>query len=58
MDPKKTLKGKGAVLHATKLGFTHPKTGEFLTFEAPLPEIFEKQLAYLRQKQIKKSSRL
>ncbi len=45
--PKKTLKGKGQFLHAAKLGFTHPKTGEFLTFEAPLPEIFEKQLAYL-----------
>lgn len=45
--PKKTLKGNGQFLHAAKLGFTHPKTGEFLIFEAPLPEIFEKQLAYL-----------
>lgn len=42
--PKKTLKGHGQFLHATKLGFTHPRTGEFLTFEAKLPEIFTKQL--------------
>ncbi|HEV8187754.1 MAG TPA: RluA family pseudouridine synthase [Pyrinomonadaceae bacterium] len=25
-------------LHAEKLGFTHPKTGEFVKFESPLPE--------------------
>jgi 23S rRNA pseudouridine1911/1915/1917 synthase len=25
-------------LHAEKLGFTHPKTGEFVKFELPLPE--------------------
>ena len=25
-------------LHAARLGFTHPSTGERLTFEAPLPE--------------------
>lgn len=42
--PKKTLKGQGQFLHAAKLGFTHPRTGEFLTFEAKLPEIFTKQL--------------
>lgn len=45
--PKKTLKGHGQFLHAAKLGFTHPRTGEFLTFEAKLPEIFTKQLADL-----------
>lgn len=45
--PKKTLKGNGQFLHAAKLGFTHPTTGEFLVFEAKLPEIFEKQLSYL-----------
>lgn len=42
--PKKTLKGQGQFLHAAKLGFTHPRTGEFLTFEAKLPENFTKQL--------------
>jgi 23S rRNA pseudouridine1911/1915/1917 synthase len=25
-------------LHAARLGFTHPSTGERLTFDAPLPE--------------------
>lgn len=45
--PKKTLKGHGQFLHAAKLGFIHPRTGEFLTFEAKLPEIFAKQLESL-----------
>jgi 23S rRNA pseudouridine1911/1915/1917 synthase len=46
--PSKTLKGNGQFLHAQVLGFEHPTTGEFLTFEAPLPEIFEEQLTQLR----------
>ena len=29
------------MLHAWKLGFTHPRTGEWKIFEAPLPEDFE-----------------
>ncbi len=48
--PKKTLKGNGQFLHAKLLGFTHPKTGESLVFEAPLPEIFQKTLQQLREK--------
>lgn len=40
--PKKTLKGNGQFLHAKLLGFTHPQTNERMTFEAPLPEVFEK----------------
>lgn len=48
--PKKTLKGNGQFLHAKLLGFTHPKTGENLVFEAPLPEIFQKTLQQLREK--------
>ncbi|MEO1770593.1 RluA family pseudouridine synthase [Candidatus Enterococcus ferrettii] len=47
--PKKTLKGNGQFLHAKLLGFTHPKTGENLVFEAPLPEIFQKTLKQLRE---------
>lgn len=35
-------------LHAYRLGFTHPITGERLTFEAPLPEDMEKAMAFLR----------
>ncbi|MGX7418742.1 RluA family pseudouridine synthase [Carnobacterium gallinarum] len=48
--PKKTLSGNGQFLHAKVLGFKHPTTGEFLTFEAPLPAIFEETLTELRNK--------
>jgi len=46
--PRKTLEGKGQFLHATTLGFKHPTSGEFLTFEAPLPKLFEDTLTNLR----------
>ena len=36
--PKKTLDINGQALHASVLGFTHPRTGEELLFEAPMPE--------------------
>lgn len=38
----------GQVLHARRLSLTHPKTGEGMTFECPLPKEFEKLLAILR----------
>lgn len=47
--PRKTLSGKGQYLHARVLGFNHPKTNEFLTFEAPLPKLFEDTLNELRE---------
>jgi 23S rRNA pseudouridine1911/1915/1917 synthase len=47
--PKKTLKGNGQFLHAKLLGFTHPRTGESMVFEAPLPELFEETLKKLRK---------
>ena len=34
-------------LHAEKLGFTHPKTNEFVKFEAPLPAALEALLEIL-----------
>ncbi|MDA9470416.1 RluA family pseudouridine synthase [Enterococcus sp. 5H] len=46
--PRKTLKGNGQFLHAEMLGFKHPTTGQMMTFEAPLPELFEKTLDDLR----------
>lgn len=46
--PRKTLAGNGQYLHAKLLGFKHPRTGEQMVFEAPLPEIFEKKLEKLR----------
>lgn len=39
---------KGQCLHAGLIGFVHPRTGEYLEFEAPLPEYFEKYLKKLR----------
>lgn len=48
--PKKTLKGNGQFLHAKLLGFEHPTTGDSMVFEASLPEIFEKTLATLQEK--------
>ena len=32
----------GQCLHAGKLGFVHPESGEYLEFSAPLPEYFVK----------------
>ncbi len=39
---------QGQTLHAMKLGFIHPTTGEYLEVEAPLPEYFENLLRKLR----------
>jgi 23S rRNA pseudouridine1911/1915/1917 synthase len=30
----------GQCLHAKKIGFIHPKTGEYLEFDSELPEYF------------------
>jgi len=37
-------------LHAYKLGFIHPKTGERVQFVAPIPEDMKEVLEWLRQK--------
>ncbi|MFA9377188.1 MAG: RluA family pseudouridine synthase [Lachnotalea sp.] len=42
---------QGQTLHAMVLGFIHPRTGEYVEFEAPLPEYFQKLLHILRNKQ-------
>ena len=36
-------------LHAKILGITHPTTGEYMEFDAPLPEYFEDLLGRMRQ---------
>ena len=46
--PKKTLAIEGQALHAGLLGFIHPRTKEYIEFEAPLPSEFEELLTYLR----------
>jgi len=38
----------GQALHAYRISFTHPRTGELLNFEAPLPSAFAEALDYLR----------
>lgn len=47
--PKKTMDLGGQALHAGILGFIHPRTKEFLQFEAPLPVEFEELLNKLRK---------
>ena len=39
----------GQCLHAARLSLTHPRTGEDMVFESPLPEEFEKMLDILRR---------
>ncbi|MBS9334798.1 RluA family pseudouridine synthase [Fructobacillus sp. M1-13] len=39
---------KGQLLHAKTLVLTQPKTGEKMTFDSPLPKIFEEVLSSLR----------
>lgn len=40
---------KGQCLHARKIGFVHPITGEYLEFTSELPEYFTKLLEKLRK---------
>ncbi|MEH7463169.1 RluA family pseudouridine synthase [Bacillus pseudomycoides] len=47
--PKKTFDINGQALHAGILGFIHPRTGEYLEFEAPVPQIFADLLNDLRK---------
>lgn len=39
----------GQILHAKKLSFIHPRTGERVEFESPLPKNFETLLTILRK---------
>lgn len=40
--PKKvTTSLHGQCLHAKKIGFVHPKTGEWMEFDSPLPDYFQ-----------------
>ncbi|HEY9721398.1 MAG TPA: RluA family pseudouridine synthase [Oscillatoriaceae cyanobacterium] len=48
-DLKLPVKLAGQALHARRLAFEHPRTGERLCFEAEPPENFQKLLHYLRQ---------
>ena len=45
---KSPFKLEGQVLHAMTIGFIHPRNREYMEFEAPLPEYFERLLSVLR----------
>ena len=47
--PKKVIGKNGQYLHAKTLGFIHPRTGEELEFDSPLPDFFEEFLEELRK---------
>jgi 23S rRNA pseudouridine1911/1915/1917 synthase len=47
--PRKTMDAGGQVLHAKRIGLTHPKTGEWMEFAAEAPASFQEILAYIDQ---------
>lgn len=49
---KEEFKLKGQLLHAWKVGFIHPITGEYMEFEREVPEYFEGVLESLRRRSI------
>ena len=51
--PRKVIGKNGQFLHAALLGFKHPRTGEEMVFEVPLPENFQKMLDKLDKQQHK-----
>ncbi|KIL44816.1 RluA family pseudouridine synthase [Jeotgalibacillus soli] len=46
--PRKTMDLNGQALHAGVLGFVHPRTEEYMEFQAPLPAYFEELLIQLK----------
>ncbi|GAF66148.1 large ribosomal pseudouridine synthesis protein [Bacillus sp. TS-2] len=46
--PKKTLSLNGQALHASTIGFNHPRTDEWLEFSSKLPQEMEDTLNHLR----------
>jgi 23S rRNA pseudouridine1911/1915/1917 synthase len=48
--PRKTLSLNGQALHAGVLGFNHPRTNEYMEFEAELPMEFKELLTQLKNK--------
>ncbi|WP_053219735.1 RluA family pseudouridine synthase [Virgibacillus senegalensis] len=47
--PRKTMDIEGQALHAGLLGFNHPQTGEWMEFEAPLPDELKRILAKMKK---------
>ena len=44
------FKLEGQTLHAKILGITHPSTGKYMEFDAPLPDYFVSLLERLRNR--------
>jgi len=49
---KQKFQTEGQLLHARVLGFIHPASGEYMEFEAPLPDHFQKILEILRHRNL------
>lgn len=49
-NAKCPFKLEGQMLHAMTIGFIHPSTNQYVEYEAPLPEYFERLLQILRSK--------
>ena len=47
---KEKVNFEGQCLHARKIGFIHPSSGEYMEFTSPLPEYFTKWLNTLRNR--------
>ena len=47
---KEKVNFEGQCLHARKIGFIHPSSGEYMEFASPLPEYFTKWLNTLRNR--------
>ena len=48
---------QGQTLHAKVLGITHPTTGEYMEFDAPLPDYFQALLEKMHQNEYNKEYR-
>jgi len=46
---KEAFKLNGQLLHARRIAFVHPVTGEHMTFDAPMPEYFTDTLEKIRK---------
>ena len=49
---KEEFKTNGQLLHAFKVGYIHPVSGEYMEFTRPLPEYFETVLESLRRRSV------
>jgi 23S rRNA pseudouridine1911/1915/1917 synthase len=46
---KEVVPIQGQALHAAILGFTHPRTGEYMEFFSEIPEVMQQALEWCRR---------